>query len=90
MSAAELKSQIFAVLIAISASIAQIIELIPDNIGKASAFIALIAAIYIARSNKKTGDKIQKEIEVLELQRQELIKKLQKRRADDGLEINTD
>lgn len=90
MSAAELKSQIFAVLIAISASIAQIIELIPDNIGKASAFIALIAAIYIARSNKKTGDKIQKEIEVLELQRQELIKKLQKRRVDDGLEINTD
>lgn len=90
MTIAEVKNQILAVLIAFSASIAQIIELIPDNIGKASAFIALVAAVYIARANKKTGDKIQKEIDVLELQRQDLVKKLQKRRADDGLENDID
>ena len=46
MTIAEVKSQILAVLIAFSASIAQIIELIPDNIGKASAFIALVAAVF--------------------------------------------
>ena len=90
MTFAEVKNQILAVLIAFSASIAQIIELIPDNIGKASAFIALVAAVYIARANKKTGDKIQKETEILELQRLELLNKLQKRRSSDGLESDID
>lgn len=60
----ELKAQIWMILISFSAGIAQVIELLPDNLGKLTALVALIASAYLVRVNKKNGDKLDLEIEI--------------------------
>jgi len=64
MDESDLKLQIWMILASFSAGIAQIIDLIPDNLGKLTAFVALIAAAYLVRVNKKNGDKIEAETEL--------------------------